>query len=46
MISGLKDTDGRNVEEVMQLEATEHLKKQRRLAKKTQRQKDSNCFFA
>ena len=35
MISGLEDTDGRNVEEVMQLEATEHLKKQTGLAKKT-----------
>lgn len=33
MISGLEDTDGRNVEEVMQLEATEHLKKQTGLAK-------------
>lgn len=28
LISGLKNTDGRSVEEVMQLEATEHFKKQ------------------
>lgn len=34
MISGLEDTDGRNVEEVMQLEATEHLKKPDRACQK------------
>jgi len=35
LISGLEDTDGRNVKEVMQLEATEHLKKHSGLAKNT-----------
>lgn len=33
MISGLEDANGKNVEEVMQLEATDHLKKNTRLAK-------------
>lgn len=35
MISCLEDTDGRNVEEVMQLEATDHLKKIQGLPKNT-----------
>lgn len=36
MISGLEDTDGRNVEEEMQLEGTEHFLKQTGLAKNTE----------
>lgn len=36
MISCLEDTDGRNVEEVMQLEATYHLEKIQGLPKNTE----------
>lgn len=36
MISGLEDADGRNVEEVMQLEATDYLKKIQGLPKNTE----------